>query len=104
MTENMQPNNDSAQLKALMQVINEITAFRVPLQNSYELSAKSALRELKYVIDDLNALDDSDLIDTLQQARTEIKYLCTIIRELKTQVENLEADGQMLADRLRRAN
>ena len=110
MTENIDPfGNDMAQLKALMQVIDQITEHKVPHYEMHELTSKSALRELQYLIDDCNALDDGDMIDTLNQTRIEIKYLCSIVNDLRErlleqdgQMENLRADNQTMADRLRR--
>ena len=110
MTENIDPfGNDMAQLKALMQVIDQITEHKVPHYEMHELTSKSALRELQYLIDDCNALDDGDMIDTLNQTRIEIKYLCSIVNDLRErlleqdgQIENLRADNQTMADRLRR--
>ena len=112
MTENIDPfGNDTAQLKALMQVIDEITAHKVPHYEMHELTSKSALRELQYLIDDCNALEDSDMIDTLNQTRIEIKYLASVVSDLRerlleqdAQLDNMRADNQTMADRLRRGN
>jgi len=73
--------NDIAQLKALMQVIDEITAHKVPKYEMHEMTSKSTLQALQYLIDDCNALDDGETIDTLNQTRIEIKYLCSIIND-----------------------
>jgi hypothetical protein len=74
MTENIDPRTDP-QFKALMQVMNDITQNKVPFYEPHELAARSTLRALQHQIDDRNVLDDGDLIDTLNQARIEIKYL-----------------------------
>jgi hypothetical protein len=50
------------------------------------------------------AFTDGNLISDLKRAIIEIKYQNHIISELRAQVENLEADGQMMSDRLRREN
>ena len=50
------------------------------------------------------AFTDGNLVSDLKRAIIEIKYQNHIISELRAQVENLEADGQMMSDRLRRAN
>jgi len=91
MTENIDPTTDT-QLKALMQVMNEITAKRVPLLEPHELAARSALRALQMEIDDRNVLDDGELIDTLNQARIEIKYLCSIVTDLLERVKQRDIE------------
>ena len=97
MTENLDRfTNDIAHLNALMQVINEITANKVPQYEMHELTSKSALRELQYLIDDLNALDDGDTIDTLNQVRTEIKYLGSVINDLRERLKHLETENARL--------
>jgi hypothetical protein len=98
MTENIDPRIDP-QLKALMQVMNEITNNRVPLINPDELPARSTLRALRWAIDDLNALDDSDLIDTLNQARIEIKYQISIISDLREALAARDRDIRALQER-----
>ena len=50
------------------------------------------------------AFTDGNLVSDLKRAIIEIKYQNHIIGELRARVENLEADGQMMSDRLRRAN
>ena len=91
MTENIDPRTDS-QFKALMQVMNEITSNRVPLVQPHELAARSTLRKLQWIIDDSNALDDSDLIDACNQARIEIKYLCSIITDLHERIKQRDIE------------
>ena len=80
------------QFKAIMHVMNEITANKVPLRNPWELAARSTLRELQHQIDDHNALDDSDLIDVLNQARIEVKYLLSIISDLLERVKQRDVE------------
>lgn len=103
MTENIDPTTDP-QFKALMEVMNEITGNKVPLLNPHELASRSTLRALQWAIDDLNALNDSDLIDTLNQARIEIKYLCSIITDLKNKCTDQETEIQRLEHLASRAN
>ena len=50
------------------------------------------------------AFTDGNLVADIKRAIIEIKYCNHIIEELRNRVENLEADGQMMSDRLRRAN
>ena len=98
MTENIDPRTDPA-LKALMQVMQDITSYKVPLLQPHELAARSTLRKLQHEIDDRNVLDDSDLIDTLNQARVEIKYLVSIISDLREAVKTRDIDIRVLQDR-----
>ena len=98
MTENIDPRTDP-QLKALMQVMNDITGNKVPFYEPHELAARSTLRALQHLIDDSNALDDSDLIDTCNQARIEIKYLCSIITDLREALTARDTDIRILQDR-----
>ena len=50
------------------------------------------------------AFTDGNLVSDLKRAIIEIKYQNHIISELRAKVENLEADGQMMSDRLHREN
>jgi len=90
--------NDMAQLKALMHVIDEITQHKVPQYEMHELTSKSALRELQFLIDDCNALDDSDMIDTLNQTRIEIKYLCSVVNDLRERVNEQKLENERLGE------
>ena len=85
-------NADNAQLKALMQVINEITDKKVSFYEPHELAARSTLRALQWQIDDRNVLDDGELIDVLNQARIEVKYLCSIITDLLERVKQRDIE------------
>ena len=98
MTENIDPRTDPA-LKALMQVMQDITSYKVPLVQPHELAARSTLRKLQWIIDDLNALDNSDLIDACNQARIEIKYLCSIITDLRQALVARDTDIRVLQER-----
>jgi len=80
------------QLKALVQVMQDITSNKVPFYEPHELAARSTLRALQHEIDDRNVLDDGELIDVLNQARIEIKYLCSIITDLKKSVGERESE------------
>ena len=80
------------QFKAIMHVMNEITANKVPLRNPWELAARSTIRELQHQIDDHNALDDSELIDVLNQARIEVKYLLSIVSDLLERVKQRDIE------------
>ena len=91
MTENIDPRTDP-QFQALKHVMDEITQNKVPLLNPWELAARSTIRELQHQIDDHNALDDSDLIDVLNQARIEVKYLLSIISDLLERVKQRDIE------------
>ena len=91
MTENIDPRIDP-QLKALMQVMNEITNNQVPFYEPHELAARSTLRALQHEIDDRNALDDGELIDVLNQARIEVKYLLSIVSDLLERVKQRDIE------------
>ena len=91
MTENIDPRIDP-QLKALMQVMNEITSNKVPFYEPHELAARSTLRALQQQIDDRNALNDSELIDVLNQARIEVKYLLSIVSDLLERVKQRDIE------------
>ena len=95
MTENIDPRTDPA-YKALVEVIHAITGNNVPVVNAAELAAGSCLRALQWQIDDRNVLDDGELIDVLNQARIEIKYLCSIITELREKNKEQETEMQRL--------
>jgi hypothetical protein len=84
------------QLKALMQVMNDITGNKVPFYEPHELAARSTLRALQWQIDDRNVLDDGELIDVLNQARIEIKYLCSIITDFKQRIARRESEIRAL--------
>ena len=91
MTENIDPRIDP-QLKALMQVMNEITNNQVRFYEPHELAARSTLRALQHEIDDRNALDDGELIDVLNQARIEVKYLLSIVSDLLERVKQRDVE------------
>ena len=103
MTENIDPRTDP-QFLALKHVMDEITQNKVPLRQPWELAARSTLRELQHQIDDHNALDDGELIDVLNQARIEIKYLLSIITDLDARVKERDAEVSRLERWAHRAN
>jgi hypothetical protein len=98
MTGNIDPRTDP-QFQALMQVMNDITGNKVPFYKPHELAARSTLRALQHEIDDRNVLDDSELIDVLNQARIEVRYLCSIITDLKDALAARERDIRVLQER-----
>ena len=92
------------QLKALMQVMNDITSNKVPFYEPHELAARSTLRALQHEIDDRNVLDDGELIDVLNQARIEVKYLLSIITDLKQRLAERDSEIGRLEKLAHRAN
>ena len=80
------------QLKALMLVMQDITSNKVPFYKPHELAARSTLRALQHEIDDRNVLDDGELIDTLNQARIEVKYLLSIITDLHERIKQRDVE------------
>ena len=92
-------NASIKQFEALMEVMNEITSKKVPLHEPHELASRSTLRALQWQIDDHNALDDGELIDVLNQARIEIKYLCSIITDLREALAARDRDIRSLQER-----
>lgn len=84
------------QLKAIIKVMQDITENKVPFYEPHELAVRSTLRAIQWQIDDHNVLDDGELIDVLNQARIEIKYLCSIITDLKQRIANRDNEIKAL--------
>jgi len=84
------------QLKAIIKVMQDITSNKVPFYEPHELAARSTLRAIQWQIDDHNVLDDGELIDVLNQARIEVKYLCSIITDLKQRIANRDSEIKAL--------
>ena len=70
-----------AQLNALMEVIKEITR-PLPLLETHEMGARLVIKKLQDHLNDCNVLDDSDLVDLLNEAIDEIKFLMSIAKNL----------------------
>ena len=87
MTDNVFTDLDAnvAQLNALMEVIREITQ-SIPYFETYELSAKRVIKKLQSRVDNCNVLDDSELVDLLNQAIDEIKFLLQTVARLYVEV------------------
>jgi len=84
------------QLKAIIKVMQDITENKVPFYEPHELAARSTLRAIQWQIDDHNVLDNGELIDVFNQARIEIKYLCSIITDLKQRIANRDSEIRAL--------
>ena len=74
-----------AQLNALMEVIKEITK-PIPLIEMHELGARRVIKELQSRLDNCNVLDDSELVDLLNEAIQEIKFLIRNVAALYKEV------------------
>ena len=102
MTENIDPfENDMAQLKALMQVMDEITSFRVPLVDTADVVTNRNIRNLeKWALE--YVMDDGDLVHDLKSAVIEIKYLASIVKDLRERLRENETELRRLENELHR--
>ena len=102
MTENIDPfENDMAQLKALMQVMDEITALRVPLVDTADVVTNRNIRNLdKWALE--YVMDDGDLVHDLKSAVIEIKYLASIVKDLRERLRENETELRRLENELHR--
>ena len=102
MTENIDPfGNDTAQLKALMQVMEEITSFRVPLVDTADVVTNRNIRNLdKWALE--YVMDDGDLVHDLKSAVIEIKYLASIVKDLRERLRENETELRRLENELHR--
>ena len=96
-------DNDTAQLKALMQVIDEITSFRVPLVDTADVVTNRNIRNLeKWALE--YVMDDGDLVHDLKSAVVEIKYLCSIVNDLRERLKEKETEISRLENVVYRGN
>ena len=94
-------DNDTAQLKALMQVIDEITSFRVPLVDTADVVTNRNIRNLeKWALE--YVIDDGDLVHDLKSAIVEIKYLASIVKDLRERLRENETELRRLENELHR--
>ena len=102
MTENIDPfGNDTAQLKALMQVMEEITSFRVPLVDTADVVTNRNIRNLdKWALE--YVMDDGDLVHDLKSAVIEIKYLASIVKDLRERLRENDTELRRLENELHR--
>ena len=102
MTENIDPfGNDTAQLKALMQIMDEITSFRVPLVDTADVVTNRNIRNLdKWALE--YVMDDGDLVHDLKSAVIEIKYLASIVKDLRERLRENETELRRLENELHR--
>ena len=93
--------NDIAQLKALMQVMDEITALRVPLVDTADVVTNRNIRNLeKWALE--YVMDDGDLVHDLKSAVIEIKYLASIVKDLRERLRENETELRRLENELHR--
>ena len=92
MTENIDPfGNDMTQLKALMQVIDEISKSPIPLVDTADVVTNRNIRNLeKWALE--YVMDDGDLVHDLKSAVIEIKYLASIVKDLRERVKEHETE------------
>ena len=103
MTENIDQQfvNDMAQLNALMKVIDEITGLRVPLVDTADVVTNRNIRNLdKWALE--YVMDDGDLVHDLKSAVVEIKYLASIVKDLRERLRENETELRRLENELHR--
>ena len=103
MTENIDQQfvNDMAQLNALMKVIDEITGLRVPLVETADVVTNRNIRNLeKWALE--YVMDDGDLVHDLKSAVIEIKYLASIVKDLRERLRENETELRRLENELHR--
>ena len=89
--------NDMAQLKALMQVMDEITALRVPLVDTADVVTNRNIRNLeKWALE--YVMTDGDLVHDLKSAVIEIKYLCSVVNDLRERVNEQKLENERLGE------
>ena len=103
MTENIDQQfvNDMAQLNALMKVIDEITGLRVPLVDTADVVTNRNIRNLeKWALE--YVMDDGDLVHDLKSAVIEIKYLASIVKDLRERLRENETELRRIENELHR--
>jgi hypothetical protein len=88
-------NADIQQLKALMKVMDEITAKRVPLIDQTALVTNKNIRNLENWCSEY-VFDDGDLVQDLKSAIIELKYLLSIITDLRERLKERDAEVSRL--------
>jgi len=86
---------DKAQLKALTQVINQITKGNVPLRDPSELVTNKNIRNLQNWASEYT-FDDGDLVQDLKSAIIELQYLLAVIKDLREQLKHLQSENARL--------
>ena len=82
---------DKAQLKALMQVIDQISNRNVPLRDPSAVVTNKNIRNLQNWASEY-VFDDGDLVQDLKAAIIELQYLLTVIKDLRVKV----TEGQIV--------
>ena len=88
-------NADKAQLKALMQVINQISNRNVPLRDPSAVVTNKNIRNLQTWASEY-VFDDGDLVQDLKSAIIELQYLLAVVKDLRNQVQHLESENARL--------
>jgi len=88
-------NADKAQLKALMQVINQISNRNVPLRDPSAVVTNKNIRNLQNWASEY-VFDDGDLVQDLKSAIIELQYLLAVIKDLREQVKHLQSENARL--------
>lgn len=103
-------NADQQQLKALMQVINQITNNNVPIVNqarpsdlympkTTDLVTNNNIRNLQNWCSEY-AFDDGDLVQDLKSVIIELQYLLCVIKDLRLKDTENQMRERELQDRL----
>jgi hypothetical protein len=101
---------DKAQLKALAQVINEITKGNVPLveqarasdmymPKTAEFVTNKNIRNMQHWCNEY-AFDDGELVHDLKSVIIELQYLLAVIKDLRAKIKESELRERELQDRL----
>lgn len=101
---------DKAQMRALMQVINEINKGNVPLVDparpsdmympkTTEFVTNKNIRNLENWASEY-AFDDGDLVQDLKSAIVELQYLLAVLKDFREKVKESEMRERELQERL----
>lgn len=92
MYEKLSANNE--QLKALIKVIDEITKPRIA-QKPSDIVTSTTIRNLEMQAQEY-AFDDGDLVHDIKMAVIELKYLTSIVKDLRERIAENEVEHMRL--------